>query len=92
MRIRLPLLAALPLATAAGLALAAASFATLDTNKDGYVSKAEAQKDTSIDAGFAAADKNKDGKLDRAEFAAAANGTTGAPMRTRAPEPTRSPK
>lgn len=92
MRIRLPLLTALPLAAAAGLALAAATFGTLDTDKDGYVSKAEAQKDASTEAAFAAADKNKDGKLDRAEFGSIANGTTGARMGTRAPEPVKSPK
>lgn len=69
MRNCLSILFAAPLALAASAAFGAASFAELDADKDGYVSKVEARKDRAVEAGFAAADRNKDGRLDRAEFA-----------------------
>jgi hypothetical protein len=82
------MLYAVPLAAAAGFAFAAASFNDLDKDKDGYVSKVEAQKDRSIEQGFMAADKNRDGKLDRAEFAALAAGAPSQGVGGRSPAPT----
>lgn len=43
-------------------------FAALDTNKDGKVSQAEAQRNTLVSRGFADADKNRDGFLSKDEF------------------------
>jgi len=43
------------------------SFAKLDTNGDGYLSKSELPKDLTAEQ-FAAMDTNKDGKISRAEF------------------------
>ena len=50
---------------------ATAEMKTLDTDKDGTLTKAEAGKMKGMTEGFDAADKNKDGKLDAAEFATA---------------------
>ena len=46
-------------------------FTALDTNKDGKVSQAEAQRHTMVSHGFADADKNHDGNLSKDEFVAA---------------------
>ena len=46
-------------------------FAALDANKDGQVSKAEAEKNAQVTASFAQADTNHDGMLSKAEFDAA---------------------
>ena len=46
-------------------------FTALDTNKDGKVSPAEAQRNTLVSDNFAAADKNHDGFLSKDEFVAA---------------------
>lgn len=46
-------------------------FVQLDTDKDGFVSKAEAEKHKDLSAAFAKADANADGKLDPNEFSAA---------------------
>ena len=46
-------------------------FTALDTNKDGKVSQAEAQRNTMVSDNFAAADKNHDGFLSKDEFVAA---------------------
>lgn len=46
-------------------------FTALDTNKDGKVSQAEAQRNTMVSQGFADADKNHDGNLSKDEFVAA---------------------
>lgn len=62
-----------------GLALAAPAlaqdaglvFTALDANKDGKVTKAEAQKNPMVAQMFDQADKNKDGSLSKDEFAAA---------------------
>lgn len=48
-----------------------AVFAALDTNHDGKISRAEAQRNPAVTAVFSKADKNKDGYLSRAEFDAA---------------------
>jgi len=40
----------------------------MDANKDGFVSREEAQSHPMLSAQFDAADTNKDGKLDRAEM------------------------
>ncbi len=46
-------------------------FAALDTNKDGKVSQAEAQRNTMVSQSFADTDKNHDGYLSKDEFVAA---------------------
>ena len=48
------------------------TFAKLDKNKDGYISKAEAAGDMHLSKDFAKFDLNNDGKLNRAEYLAAA--------------------
>jgi Ca2+-binding EF-hand superfamily protein len=50
---------------------AALVFAALDANKDGKISKAEAQKNPAVAQMFDQADKNKDGFLSKEEFEAA---------------------
>jgi hypothetical protein len=54
----------------ASAAAPSAAFSKLDTNKDGYISKAEAKKDKELSKSFDSLDANHDGKLDPAEFAA----------------------
>ncbi len=55
------------------------TFAKLDKNKDGYISKAEAKADPKLSKDFDSFDLNHDGKLNRAEYlAAAAKEDTGA--------------
>jgi len=44
------------------------TFATLDTNKDGSVSRAEIAAHADLAAKFKDADKNNDGKLSRSEY------------------------
>ncbi|MEM8984634.1 MAG: hypothetical protein AAGC71_16595 [Pseudomonadota bacterium] len=46
------------------------SFAALDTDADGRISKAEAKVDSRVANVFATLDKNQDGYLSPAEFAA----------------------
>ena len=48
------------------------TFAKLDKNHDGYISKAEAMGDAKLHKDFASFDLNNDGKLNRAEYLAAA--------------------
>lgn len=43
-------------------------FAKYDVNRDGFVSREEAQKIRGFDKAFSEADDNRDGKLDAAEF------------------------
>jgi hyperosmotically inducible periplasmic protein len=43
-------------------------FGTLDTNRDGFLSRDETRKITGFDKAFKEADDNRDGKLDAAEF------------------------
>lgn len=50
---------------------AATDMKSLDTDKDGSISKAEAAKMQGLVAKFDAADANKDGRLDQAEYAVA---------------------
>ena len=47
----------------------AASFDTLDANKDGRISMPEASVDPNLVETFSTADQNSDGYLDSAEFA-----------------------
>ncbi len=54
-----------------GVAHAAASFESLDADKDGRVSLTEAAADKSTTEHFSSADKNADGYLDAEEFATA---------------------
>jgi Ca2+-binding EF-hand superfamily protein len=48
------------------------TFAKLDKNHDGYISKVEAMGDAKLKKDFASFDLNNDGKLNRAEYLAAA--------------------
>ena len=48
------------------------SFASLDTNKDGSISRAEIAAHAELAAKFKGADKNSDGKLSRSEYDAMA--------------------
>ena len=63
--------AVLPLSVFAGdkdkMAAPSAQFDTLDTNRDGRISQAEAASDTKIV--FSTVDKNGDGYLDSSEYA-----------------------
>ena len=54
------------------------SFATLDTNKDGSVTRAEIAAHADLAAKFKDADKNNDGKLSRSEYDAMAKSQGGA--------------
>jgi hypothetical protein len=47
-------------------------FDKLDRNKDGVVSKSEAQKDDTLTAQFASVDQNSDGNVSRSEYMAMA--------------------
>ena len=72
--------AAAALMAAAGTAVAASAtgsekgtpmypeFSTLDTNRDGFLSREESRKIGSFDKAFKEADDNRDGKLDADEF------------------------
>lgn len=62
---------ALVLATPALAQDAGLVFTALDTNKDGKISQAEAQRNTMVSQNFADADKNHDGFLSKDEFTAA---------------------
>ena len=62
---------ALLLATPALAQDAGLVFTALDANKDGKISKAEAQKNPAVAQMFDQADKNKDGSLSKEEFTAA---------------------
>jgi hypothetical protein len=64
------------------------SFDTLDTNRDGRISQAEASADASIV--FTASDANGDGYLDKTEFKKRAKDST-SPTPQSAPEPTADP-
>ena len=48
------------------------SFASLDTNKDGSISRAETAAHAELASKFKGADKNSDGKLSRSEYDAMA--------------------
>ena len=65
-----------------------ASFDSLDVNRDGRVSQAEASADTTIV--FTTADANGDGYLDKAEFKNRAKGEN-KPMPQSTPEPATDP-
>lgn len=62
---------ALTLATPALAQDAGLVFTALDTNKDGKIGPAEAQRNTMVSENFSAADKNHDGFLSKDEFVAA---------------------
>ena len=63
---------------------AGAAFDTLDTNRDGRISKAEAAADMNIV--FSTADANADGYLDNAEFKKARKAHTGDPTSPSQPQ------
>jgi hypothetical protein len=77
------IVSALALALATGSALAAEStkphhtassmpsFESLDTNKDGMISSAEAAGNATLKAKFATLDTDKDGKLSKSEYSKA---------------------
>jgi hypothetical protein len=67
---------------------AGASFDTLDTNRDGKLSQAEATADTTIV--FSSTDANGDGYLDKAEWKNRTKGST-SPAPQSAPEPSVDP-
>lgn len=46
------------------------SFAQLDANSDGILSREEARHDRNLHANFQAADDNRDGRIDQSEFSA----------------------
>ncbi len=54
------------------------TFATLDTNKDGSILRAEIAAHADLAANFKGADKNSDGKLSRSEYDAMAKAQGGA--------------
>lgn len=54
------------------------TFASLDTNKDGSIQRAEIAAHADLAAKFKAADKNSDGKLSRSEYDAMAKAEGGA--------------
>ena len=62
---------ALALATPALAQDAGLVFTALDTNKDGKISQAEAQRNSMVSQSLADADKNHDGFLSKDEFIAA---------------------
>jgi len=62
-------LALMAMATPALSESEAPSFALLDANRDGLISRDEARADERVAAGFADADKDRDGYLTTEEFA-----------------------
>ena len=64
------LLSLIALASPAQSESGAPSFAVLDANQDGMVSRDEARADERVAAGFAEADQDRDGYLSPEEFAA----------------------
>jgi hypothetical protein len=58
------------------------SFKQLDKNKDGFVSRDEAQKASSISARFDELDLDHDGKLSRSEMDAAQRPAAGGPSKS----------
>ena len=56
----------------------ARTFASLDTNKDGSIQRAEIAAHADLAAKFKDADKNSDGKLSRSEYDAMASAQAGA--------------
>ena len=68
---------------------AGASFDTLDTNRDGKISQAEAGADTTIV--FSSTDANGDGYLDKSEWKNRTKGTVPAPAPQSTPEPATDP-
>jgi hypothetical protein len=65
------------------------SFDTLDTNRDGRISQAEASVDANLV--FTAADKNGDGYLDKSEFKSRAKDSSPSPAPQSSAEPTADP-
>ena len=63
----------------------APSFDTLDTNRDGQISQAEASADTTIV--FSSADANGDGYLDKTEWKSQRRKGSTSPTPQSAPEP-----
>lgn len=61
--------AGLTLASASGVAVAQASLNTLDTNRDGSISRVEATAVPSLHVQFTLLDENQNGALEPAEFA-----------------------
>lgn len=67
---KLALIAAAGLVSSAAMAEYAATFEDIDSDRDGYISAAEAKVRPALAEVFAAADANKDGKLNIDEFVA----------------------
>jgi hypothetical protein len=82
-------LAGTALANEGSMDKAGAGFDTLDTNRDGRISKAEAAADATIV--WSTADANGDGYLDKSEFKKAVKAKTGDPTATPQPQPQSSP-
>jgi len=74
-----PLNTAATSSSAPGSATGAAS--PLDTNKDGYVSRAEAKASPAISARFSELDKDGDGKLSAQELSSASSASSGGGQR-----------
>jgi Ca2+-binding EF-hand superfamily protein len=81
-------LAGTALANEGSMDKAGAGFDTLDTNRDGRISKAEAAADATIV--WSTADANGDGYLDKSEFKKAMKSKSGDPT-TPQPQPQSSP-
>lgn len=65
-----------PASSSSGQGADAASFSTLDTNRDGRITQTEAAMHTKLSGAFTTADANSDGALTQTEFSKWANKST----------------